>query len=637
MDRALIEYAVNAAWQLPVLAAGAWLLLRMAKPSAATQHQIWMAVLALAIALPFAGVLVDSSGGVAGAHVEVASQSAFTSGVSTAGVEQPNIAIPAVKLSDADATEHWMASAAAALASLRLTRRITVSARIAEWVTGIYLLAMLLGFLRIARAWRGTQRLVRDSCDPALTHDEQMLVKECARKMNLQEPAIRVIADAGRLGGPVVVGAMRPVLLCPEGFLRGLLESGREDEATAALCHEMAHVLRRDYALNLVCEIMAAPLRWHPVTYGVERRIRSTREMACDAAAAQAMASETEYARCLVGLAERMTMGGMVEQPGATGLFSGNALEERVMRLMETKTAMSARAKVARRVAGATAMTAAMLLAGMVHVVPARAQSNNVTTTVAEVMPIPAAVSDPVAIPAPKAQAEPAEKPEPSAAPQALPVPAAQAKPAPGKAENDHTEIITDKNGTFYVWADGHSRKLTPAERARVEKQLEQAEKKLAASEARINSAEFRASIAKAERAAQQVDMAKIQKQLDKEQAMLNSPEFKIRIAEAQKHAEKAIAELQTPEFQAQMKAAEQALKNAQIQQQLAQVKIRVNSRQIEEQVERAQREAMQTELKINSGEMQKQMAAARQELQKELDSMKAQDSKSDQPAPHLP
>lgn len=56
MERALAEYVVNTLWQLPVLAAGAWLFVRLARPSPRVQHGIWLAVLALAVLLPGRGL-----------------------------------------------------------------------------------------------------------------------------------------------------------------------------------------------------------------------------------------------------------------------------------------------------------------------------------------------------------------------------------------------------------------------------------------------------------------------------------------------------------------------------------------------------------------------------------------------------
>jgi hypothetical protein len=166
----------------------------------------------------------------------------------------------------------------------------------------------------------------------------------------------------------MVVGAVSPVVLLPEGFA-----GHPADELRAALLHELAHVKRRDYLTNGICQLVALPVGWHPAAYVVQQKIRRTREMACDEMAAREMRSELGYARCLVTMARRMLGGGLAERPEFVGLFSNNVLEERVMRLMETKTVLSARAKLLRLTSGATAMAAATLMATSFHVVPTMA------------------------------------------------------------------------------------------------------------------------------------------------------------------------------------------------------------------------------------------------------------------------
>ncbi len=55
MEQALIEYLANASWQVLLLAAGAWLLLRIVRPEPLVQHRVWLAVLGLAVLLPLRG------------------------------------------------------------------------------------------------------------------------------------------------------------------------------------------------------------------------------------------------------------------------------------------------------------------------------------------------------------------------------------------------------------------------------------------------------------------------------------------------------------------------------------------------------------------------------------------------------
>jgi beta-lactamase regulating signal transducer with metallopeptidase domain len=798
MERVLMEWMMNAAWQLPVLAAGGWLLVRVARPGAAAQYRIWMGVLALAVAVPLAGVLADAgpvrgAGGLqrdlVAARVEVVpGQAAVVKAKDAAGLGSESMAGGAGdfgQLGQPSGPALGMLGgghgAVAAVWSLRglagrleRIRRIEIGATAEGWIAGVYLVVMLLGLMRIVRAWSGARRLVCDSDAEVLAGDERALMEECARRMSMTAPEVRTVRGADVLAGPVVVGAGRPVLLCPSKFVRGLMDAGREDEAMAAVCHEMAHIRRRDYAMNLVCEALAAPLKWHPVTHGVERRIRGTREMACDAMAARVMESDAEYARCLIGLAERMVAGGAMEQAGAVGLFHGNVLEERVMRLMNGETAMTVRAKVVRGVAGAAAMMAAVTLAGMFHVVTAKAQVVTPTEAapsagvvappalaaepkvVAPVIAVPqlesapavagaprtgvvapamepvkpgqttdvrvlapvhtvvklskiapvatVAVSDvqpkvhvvtsvhdsvkvskiapmvavavvppvqaapapePKTAPTPEPQAAPAPEPQaaPAPAPQAAPAPAPQAAPVPApQSDVHHHEAIVSQDGKMYAWVNGQRRELTPAERARVERQLEAAQKKIAAETARMSSPEFKAQMEKSVQDAMEAERklrsGEIQRQIAETQRRLNSPEFrkqmadaqrnamaavqremsspefKAKMTEAQKRADEAMAKMQSPEFKRQMAEAQQTasrnidVQMAQARKQLAEATAKMNSPEFREQIEKAQRDAMEAQRKVMNGEIQKQMADAQKQLKQQLDELKAQDGK---------
>ena len=138
-------------------------------------------------------------------------------------------------------------------------------------------------------------------------------------------PPVRTCAD---VAGPAVVGARAPVVLVPPGF-----ERLPEEQLVAALLHECAHVARRDYALNLVCEALVLPSSWHPAAAALKRRYRAAREAACDQLAAAALGSPARYARCLVELARTVEGGGHRLSGPALPLIGRGDLEDRVRRL----------------------------------------------------------------------------------------------------------------------------------------------------------------------------------------------------------------------------------------------------------------------------------------------------------------
>src|ERR1700721_2933288 len=232
--------------------------------------------------------------------------------------------------------------------------------------------------------------------------------------------------------------------------------------------------------------------------------------MVCDAMAAREMQSEIGYARCLLAMARSMLGGAsVVEQVEGLGLFGNNILEERVMRLMETKMVMSARAKVVRAASGATMMIAATAMAAMFHVIPTMAQQN--TETVAQSVPgtlhrapIASGVSSPDIAPvAPDAALAPVA-PKGALAPMApfalariaplapmapfvpagqsvpAPAPAPAAAPAPAPDDSGYAagqegiSVFSEKDaeGKPFVIVNGKRRQLTPEERRRLDEEM---------------------------------------------------------------------------------------------------------------------------------------------------------------------
>ncbi|HWW99011.1 MAG TPA: M56 family metallopeptidase [Edaphobacter sp.] len=366
MERAMLEYLANALWQLPVLAAGGWALLWLMKPGPRTQYRVWLAVLGFAVLLPAWGIRGGEVSAVSNElNAANAASGARFDELATARIVQRSAGVLAVDTAApvmADSAQPQEEEAAKGMWLPSRVQRVHLSATATHWVMGVYVGSVLFGLVRVLRAWRSARRLVETSREVALCSSAEAVLRDFGRSFDVRLPEVR---ECAAVTSPMVVGAVSPVVLLPEGFA-----GHAEDEVRAALLHELAHVKRRDYLTNGVCQLATLPVNWHPVAYGVQRRICRTREMACDEMAAREMRSELGYARCLVTMARRMLGGGLAERPEYVGLFSNNVLEERVMRLMETKTVLSARAKLVRLATGATAMAAATLMATSFHVVP---------------------------------------------------------------------------------------------------------------------------------------------------------------------------------------------------------------------------------------------------------------------------
>jgi beta-lactamase regulating signal transducer with metallopeptidase domain len=459
-----------------------------------TQHRVWLAVLGLAVLLPLHDMGRGGGTRPTGTVIETSRAEAL--------VPPPHNDLP-------PGPGHRFAFAP--LFSAR-TSSFRLSTRTVHWLLRLYVAAIVIGLFRITRAWLATRTLVQNSQEICLSDRDRMVLDDYSRRLGIKPPQLR---ESGEVSSPMVVGGRAPVLLLPEGFARHT-----ENEIRAALCHELAHVQRRDYLVNAVCQVAALPLVWHPVVDWVQQRIHMTREMVCDAMAAQEMKSHLGYAKCLLALAHSM-LGerDMAAQAQFLGLFGNHQLEERVMRLMDTTT-MSLRAKTARVVSGAAMMIATGAIAVAFHLTPAMAQ--------ADVMP-QAAQNPPEVAQAPVPEAT-RSSPAPSTA--------SEVKPA---APKKHTNV--------------HRHEPAPAPQPHVDKDVQRGVNDLATQISqeteKLNTPQFR----------QRMD--DLARQMAKETAKLNTPEFKQRMDDAQQQMADATANVNSPEFKQRMEDAQRQMEEA--------------------------------------------------------------------------
>ncbi len=334
-----MEYLVNSIWQVPLLAAGGWLLTKLGRFGPRVQHWIWLAVLALAVVMPLHRMPAAEDANIFPVPV--------FAGDSTAEDLQAG-----ANALDADVSQ--------AHSWLRM-REIRLSPAATRWVVEFYLASTFFALGWFLWSWRLARRIVAEARPAVLTQTESDLLEDCCEELGLKRPEVLI---SSRMSGPAAVGVLRPVVLLPESFTE---RPG--DELEAVLWHELAHVSRRDYLTILLCRLATLPIAYHPAAYAIGRRVRQTREMACDALAAAKLGSPVQYARSLVGLAKRMQAG----QMQGAGLFDGGVLEERVMRLIETKAEMSVRMRLIRLTSGVAVVLMIVIAAAMLHVAPALA------------------------------------------------------------------------------------------------------------------------------------------------------------------------------------------------------------------------------------------------------------------------
>jgi beta-lactamase regulating signal transducer with metallopeptidase domain len=191
------------------------------------------------------------------------------------------------------------------------------------WLVMAWFAGVAVFSTRLAGGWLSAARLRFSGARPAPAEWQETLAR-LASRMGVPRP-VRLMVSA-RVEAPAVLGWLRPVVLAPVGALTGL----PSEHVEALLAHELAHILRNDYLVNLFQGLAEAVLFYHPAVWWVSKQIRAERELCCDDLAVAASGDVLTYARALEEL-ERCRPSRM----GVALAASGGSLMHRIARLVE--------------------------------------------------------------------------------------------------------------------------------------------------------------------------------------------------------------------------------------------------------------------------------------------------------------
>ena len=186
------------------------------------------------------------------------------------------------------------------------------------WSAGAALMALrlLLGLVWVRRRSRpGAYRL-----DPAW----QAVLDRLAARLGIGRKVVLGLVDD--LASPVTAGCWRPLVLVPASLATGMAPQLLE----ALLAHELAHVRRHDYLVNLVQSAIEILLFYHPAVWWLSHRIRVERELIADDLAASALG---EPRRLALALSE-LDLFQLSSQQLALGAHGGGKLMSRIKRLV---------------------------------------------------------------------------------------------------------------------------------------------------------------------------------------------------------------------------------------------------------------------------------------------------------------
>jgi TonB family protein len=300
LEPMILAYLLNSLWQVPLVFCAALAAARLARPAGPQmEHRIWVGALLLEVILPFCHVqfseLWQQAWGLALRFRHVGPAGGQTRVILGAG-EASRVALP------------WH------------------TAEVLAAVVAAYVCCLIYFAGRLAWGVWTTAAMRRQAVRLELT-------PETARKINSFQPLLGIdevrFASSPAISGPAAVGVRRHTLLLPPGFIETL----SANDLDAVLAHEFAHMRRQDFAKNLLYGIVSLPAAYHPLTMLTRARLAETRELVCDAMAAEAVGGRGSYARSLLRLARMLSDRPAPMLLHAIGILDANIFERRVMHL----------------------------------------------------------------------------------------------------------------------------------------------------------------------------------------------------------------------------------------------------------------------------------------------------------------
>jgi len=291
---------VHSLWQFALVAAVAGAIVRtMRRKSSAARYGVLVVAMALSVTAPLATWVLQPGNPSVSRAKPVADASAMVgrpipanatkveiptpdSAASSAGSSMPPPVSPPGR-PDLQHDPSWSEQLRAALQPWL------------AWIVAGWSLGVAVCSLRPLLGWYTLRRLRRVGVLPA--SDEVLAtLRRASARLGLRR-AVRV-GQSTLARVPILVGYLRPVVLLPVSLVTSIPTAQLE----AILAHELAHVRRHDFVVNLLQTLVETLFFYHPAVWWISRQIRVEREHCCDDLVVKLLDNRVEYGRALVAI-----------------------------------------------------------------------------------------------------------------------------------------------------------------------------------------------------------------------------------------------------------------------------------------------------------------------------------------------
>ncbi|HVG43049.1 MAG TPA: M56 family metallopeptidase, partial [Chitinophagaceae bacterium] len=188
-----------------------------------------------------------------------------------------------------------------------------------------YLLLLVFLSFKWLHCYRFTQRIKQEGTSK-INVDWRLFVQRLSEQLGIKRNVKIYLSD--RVKAPLTIGFLKPVILIPLASINHL----NTEQMEAVILHELAHIKRFDYLINMLLSLIEATMFFNPFMQLLSRHIKRERENSCDDWVLQYEYNATNYARALLKIATLQT-----NQPSFAmqAAENKNALLVRVKRMIE--------------------------------------------------------------------------------------------------------------------------------------------------------------------------------------------------------------------------------------------------------------------------------------------------------------
>ncbi len=160
------------------------------------------------------------------------------------------------------------------------------------WIIGVFILS-----IKFTGGYIYTRRL-RSRITTDIPAIWAARIGKIAEKIKLKTKIRTVKSAVARI--PMVTGWLKPVVILPASLLSGI----PVEQVEAIIAHELAHIKRNDYLVNIFQSFIEIVMFFNPSVWWISGMIRRERENCCDDIALAAGTESVVYAKALVSIRE---------------------------------------------------------------------------------------------------------------------------------------------------------------------------------------------------------------------------------------------------------------------------------------------------------------------------------------------